>query len=180
MKNKFLKQAGHEYNPNQRLVFLLFLAPVFLVLLPYLFITLGLEVDKWLGWPPVLNEPINIILGVLLIVPGLAFAMWSIYSQFTLGRGTPVPLLATQKLVIQPPFTYCRNPMTLGTIVAYLGAAVLFHTLGGLIVVLLFGGLLLLYVKGIEEKELEIRFGQEYLAYKHTTPFIIPRFWKRD
>jgi protein-S-isoprenylcysteine O-methyltransferase Ste14 len=47
-------------------------------------------------------------------------------------------------------------------------------------VVLLFGTLLLLlYVKGIEEKELPQRFGEEYLEYKRRTPFLIPRFWKK-
>jgi protein-S-isoprenylcysteine O-methyltransferase Ste14 len=130
MKNKIMKQAGHEYSPNQRLIFLLLLVPVFLVLLPYLFVFLGQKVDQWLGWPPILNEPLNYMVGVLLIVLGLFFALWSIYGQFTIGRGTPVPLMPTQKLVVQPPFTYCRNPMSLGTIVAYSGVALLFHGRG--------------------------------------------------
>jgi len=33
---------------------------------------------------------------------------------------------------------------------------------------------ILIYIKLIEEKELEERFGSEYLEYKKRTPFLIP------
>ena len=66
--------------------------------------------------------------------------------------------------------------MALGTILVYLGAAVLFHSPGGFVVVLLFSGLLLFYIKRVEEKEMVLRFGSPYLAYKKRTPFIIPHF----
>jgi protein-S-isoprenylcysteine O-methyltransferase Ste14 len=36
------------------------------------------------------------------------------------------------------------------------------------------GILLILYIKNIEEKELEMRFGNEYVKYKANTAFIIP------
>lgn len=176
MRDKLLKQAQHEYSPKQRSAFLLLLAPIFLLLLPFLFIRLGAGLDQWLQLPPIPPSPFNLILGGLLILPGWLFAFWSMYSQFTLGRGTPVPLMATQQLVVQPPYTYCRNPMALGAIGLYLGVAVLFHSPGALLVVLLLAGLLLVYIKRVEEKELELRFGQAYLAYKHSTPFLIPRF----
>ena len=179
MKDKLIKQASHEYSPRQRLVALLFLAPVFLLILPYLFIWLGARLYQWLQWPPILFPPFNLILGGLLILPGWLFAMWSNYSQFTIGRGTPVPLMATQKLIVQPPYTFCRNPMALGAIGMYLGVAILFRSMGAAILVLLAAGLLLLYIKRVEEKEMEIRFGQDYLAYKQRTPFLIPRFWNR-
>jgi hypothetical protein len=50
------------------------------------------------------------MLGWLLIVVGWLFAMWSIKSQFTLGKGMPVPLMATQKLIVQPPYTATPLP----------------------------------------------------------------------
>lgn len=40
--------------------------------------------------------------------------------------------------------------------------------------VLIFTVIILLYTRFIEEKELEIRFGDEYLSYKKGTPFFIP------
>jgi protein-S-isoprenylcysteine O-methyltransferase Ste14 len=179
MKHKLLEQASHEYSPKQRAVALLFLAPIFLLVLPYLFIQLGARLDQWLQWPPILHLPFNLILGWLLILPSWLFAMWSNHSQFTSGRGTPVPLMATQKLIVQPPYTYCRNPMAAGAIVMYLGTAILFRSIGAVIVVLVFAGLLLIYIKRVEEQEMEMRFGEEYLAYKQQTPFLIPRFRKR-
>jgi protein-S-isoprenylcysteine O-methyltransferase Ste14 len=179
MKNKLLEQARHEYSPKQRFVALLSLVPIFLLVLPFLFIRLGARLDQWLQWPPILDLPFNLLLGGLLILPSGWFGLWSVYSQFTLGRGTPVPLMATQKLIVQPPYTFCRNPMTLGAIGLYVGAALLFHSIGAVFVVLLCAGLLLIYIKRVEEKEMEIRFGPDYLAYKQRTPFLLPRFWNR-
>jgi protein-S-isoprenylcysteine O-methyltransferase Ste14 len=69
--------------------------------------------------------------------------------------------------------------MALGAIVMYLGVAILFGSMGAVVLELLGAGLLLTYIKRIEEREMEIRFGQEYLAYKQQTSFLIPRFWNR-
>jgi protein-S-isoprenylcysteine O-methyltransferase Ste14 len=179
MKDKLLENTKHEYSPKQRFVALLVLAPFFLIVLPFILITLGTRIDQRLQWSPILYEPLNLILGCLLIVAGWIFGFWSNYVQFTLGRGTPVPLMATQKLIIRPPYSYCRNPMALGAILMYLGVAILFGSMGAVVLVLLGAGCLLTYIKRIEEKEMEIRFGQEYLEYKQRTPFLVPRFWKQ-
>jgi len=179
MKDKFLKQASHEYSSNQRTVALLFMAPIFLFLLPWFFIWLGGRFDHWMNLPTVLDLPFNLILGLLLLLPSWLLGFWSVYSQFDIGRGTPVPLMATQKLIVQPPYTYCRNPMALGAFGMYLGVAILFHSIGAVLAVLLFAGLLLFYIKRVEEKEMEMRFGEEYLDYKQHTSFLIPRFWNR-
>ncbi len=174
MKDKLLKQTKREYSPNQRLVALAVEGVFFLVVAPFALIALGSSLDQWLRWTPFLFEPINLVLGGLLIVAGWLLGMWSNYAQFTVGRGTPVPLMATQKLIVQPPYAYCRNPMALGAIVMYLGVAILFGSIGAVALVLLGAALLLTYIKCVEEKEMEIRFGQEYLEYKQRTPFLIP------
>jgi protein-S-isoprenylcysteine O-methyltransferase Ste14 len=83
-------------------------------------------------------------------------------------------MLPTKKLLIVGPFKYCRNPMTLGTIIAYVGISILIGSLSSLIVVVIFAATLIGYLKLIEEKELEMRFGSEYIEYKNKTPFIIP------
>ncbi len=174
MKDRFLQQAKREYTERQRLVALAVLAPLFLVVLPFALIALGSFLDRQLQWLPILYPPINLVLGVLLIVAGWLLGIWSVSVQFTLGRGTPVPLMATQKLIVQPPYTYCRNPMALGAIVMYLGVAILFGSSGALVLVLLGAALLLTYIKQVEEKEMETRFGQAYLEYKRRTPFLLP------
>jgi protein-S-isoprenylcysteine O-methyltransferase Ste14 len=48
-------------------------------------------------------------------------------------------------------------------------------SISSFVVVALFSTIVLTYVKLIEEKELEKRFGDDYTAYKRTTPFLIPR-----
>lgn len=177
--DKYLEQAAHEYSPKQRYLALLCLAPIFLIALPLAFLALGAALDTWLHWPPVPTSPANLILGVLLGAPGWGLALWCAERQFTLGHGTPVPLMATQHLIVEPPYTYCRNPMVLGTLLAYLGLAIGFRSLGAALLVLLFIGTLLVYVRVVEEHEMELRFGEEYLAYKRRTPFLIPLLRKR-
>ena len=96
MKDRFLKQASREYGPGQRALALVMLAPVFLLALPCLFILFGARLDEWLEWPPILSPPSSVVVGCLLILLGWSFAAWSIYTLFTIGRGTPVPLMATR------------------------------------------------------------------------------------
>ena len=57
---------------------------------------------------------------------------------------------------------------------AYLGLSIYLGSVAAIGLVALFAGLLLLYVKVVEEKELEARFGDAYLQYKRNTPFLIP------
>lgn len=179
MRDSYREQARREYSPRQRALALVFLAPIFLILLPCFFVVLGARLDEWLQWPPILSAPYNLMVGCLLILPSWSLAVWSIYRQFTIGRGTPVPLMATQRLVVEPPYTYCRNPMALGAIGLYLGVALLFGSLGAFALVLLAAVALLIYVRRIEEDEMVLRFGHQYLVYKERTPFLLPRFRKR-
>ena len=73
------------------------------------------------------------------------------------------------------PFRYSRNSMTLGTILAYLGLAVVAGTTAGTVFVVSLAASLLVYLTRLEEGELAERFGEAYLAYRRETPFIVPR-----
>ena len=42
--------------------------------------------------------------------------------------------------------------------------------------ILLFAICLLVYIRLLEEKEMELRFGADYIEYRRQTPFLIPRF----
>jgi protein-S-isoprenylcysteine O-methyltransferase Ste14 len=106
---------------------------------------------------------------------GFSLGFWSVNTQLTQGRGTPLPVMPTQELLTEGPFRYCRNPMTLGAILAYLGIAVAARTVAGTALVVSLAATLLVYLKRLEERELAERFGEAYLAYKRGTPFIIPR-----
>jgi protein-S-isoprenylcysteine O-methyltransferase Ste14 len=84
--------------------------------------------------------------------------------------------MATQQLIVQKPYSYCRNPMALGAITAYLGIALLIGSISAAAVVLTLAAFLLVYIRFFEEKEMELRFGRAYLEYRKRTPFIIPRW----
>lgn len=170
----------HEYSAGRRAWTLALLAPVFLLAIPWLVVRGGTLLDKRLGLPGLSRGRVNRVAGALLAVGGFALGLWSIATQFSAGRGTPLPVLPTQELVVQPPYTYCRNPMTLGTALAYLGVAVWTGSFSAVGLVLLFLRALVAYNRRIEEKELAARFGPAYLAYKESTPFIIPRLWRDE
>ncbi len=103
-------------------------------------------------------------------------ASWSVYTQHRIGRGTPVPVVPTRRLITSGPYKYCRNPMAFGTLLLYIGLSLIFNSISAIfILVALVLVPLLLFIKIVEEKELEIRFGHEYTEYKEKTPFLIPR-----
>jgi protein-S-isoprenylcysteine O-methyltransferase Ste14 len=179
LTDRLLEQSAHEYSPRTRVLALLLLAPIFLLVLPWLFVSVGARLDQRMHWPPVPPHPGNLILGLLLILPSGLLGLWANHSQFTIGRGTPVPLMATQELIVQPPYTFSRNPMALGAIGMYLGVAVLFQSIGAAALVACFATALLVYIRLVEEKEMVARFGAEYLAYRYQTPLLIPRIRRR-
>lgn len=175
----YSKWAKKKQTETRRILALLPAGVLFLYLLPLAIARGGASLDRRLGLPPLDLDTINLILGGLLMAIGFFFALWSIYDQFSRAGGTPLPMLPTQKLLVGGPFRYCRNPMTLGTVTAYLGIGVYAGTIAGIGIVLCFGMLLVLYLKLLEEKELAERFGEAYLAYKREVPFIIPRLPRR-
>ena len=82
-------------------------------------------------------------------------------------------MVAAQELLISGPFRLCRNPMSFGTPLLYSGIGILLISPGIVILVAILGGLLLAYIKRVQEKELEIRFGASYKAYKEKTPILV-------
>ncbi len=179
MKEKFLKQAKHEYSPGKRIKALMIEGVFFLGILPGALVYFSPLLDRQFALPSLALGVINIVLGCGFVVEGALLGWWAVYVQFTIGRGTPVPLMATQQLIIQKPYSYCRNPMALGAIVAYLGIAILIGSISAVVLVLTLAVLLLTYIKFLEEKEMELRFGEAYREYRKQIPFIIPRFRQR-
>lgn len=145
-----------------------FFFPAILFVLPKLYL------DPWLGHLSFLSPVIRAVLGGSLIILGSIFLFWSIRAQRKIGKGTPMPLMATQKLVVKKPYLYCRNPIFFGVINLFSGISLLLNSISSLVMVFIFSVTILLYTRFIEEKELEMRFGDEYLAYKKKTPFLIP------
>jgi protein-S-isoprenylcysteine O-methyltransferase Ste14 len=159
---------------RRRVIVLFFLG---LLSMAMLALGIGWAFGDWgrirLGW-------LNQALGPALTVGGLALVGWSVCVQYVLGKGTPAPKVATQRLVTQGPYAYSRNPMTLGALLFYMGlGAWMGSGVVMLLVVIVFSSLLT-FIYMHETRELSERFGEEYLAYKKRTPFLYPRFAKMN
>lgn len=168
--------SSEESSRVRRTAVLVVAGLLFLVLIPYLLlVVVPSTLDRALSLPRAVYHPLNDFVGTVLVVSGFLFAFWSVWVQYSVGRGTPVPKMPPQRLLVGGPYAYCRNPMVFGTLVMYSGIGVYTGSFSSLAVTLLLGVLLVGYVKTTEERELEERFGQEYLEYKARTPFLIPR-----
>ena len=151
-------------------------ALLFLVALPLAMWLVSAWADQRLGllsWP---SHPASLASGLLLAVLGLFLIGWSAWAQHKLGRGGPTPLAPTRRLVTSGPYGLCRNPMTLGELLYLTGLALLLRSPSFM---LLTWAILLpaivAYLRLVEEKELEARFGEAYLAYKRDVSFLLPR-----
>lgn len=96
---------------------------------------------------------------------GLLINFWSI-GLFRRKKTSLVPIKPSNTLVIEGPYHFTRNPMYLGLLISYLGAALLTHELWPLLlspaVVLVINQLVIRK----EEQYLTRKFGHDYATYK--------------
>jgi protein-S-isoprenylcysteine O-methyltransferase Ste14 len=146
---------------------------------PVLFIGFFLFAPAWwahrqVSMPMGLDEATGRCLGVTITALGGALYLWTI-ALFAKAQGTQVPIAPTQRLVTSGPYAVSRNPMLTSAITMVCGGGVALDSwsfmAGGLVIPTAY----LVYIGVVEERELEARFGEEYLSYKRSTPFIIPR-----
>jgi protein-S-isoprenylcysteine O-methyltransferase Ste14 len=172
--NTYKRWQENETSEGKQLLALVIGALIFPIGIPAILVILLPQVDNRTGIGSFYVGYGNIAIGVIAIIAGGFLAFWTIIAQIRLASGTPFPMLPTKKLLIIGPFRYCRNPMTLGTMIAYSGVAIAVGSYTALLAVAVFSLMLLVYLKLIEERELEMRFGQEYLEYRRNTPFLLP------
>lgn len=154
-------------------------AALFFFGLVVLFVFASFWVDKWLAFLHFDSTWWSLGLSMLLLVPGCLIMLWPV-MQFFRARGTPVPFNPPPKLITTGLYAFVRNPMLLGLFLLMLGLGVLFGSLSLIFIFTpLFILLNVLYLKAIEEKEMEKKFGEEYLEYKKKVPMFIPRLKKR-
>ena len=171
---RFQYWAQQNYSPKQRLTLVIPALIFFCIFLPILFVSASITADLSLQLPRFQWGYWNGLIGIFAIAPGAGLGLWTVRIQFVLGWGTPSPFMPTQRLIITGPYRFCRNPMILGVFIAYAGLAFWAASPSGIILSLIFITAASAYIKLVEEKELEVRFGSEYVAYKNRVPFIIP------
>lgn len=111
----------------------------------------------------------------LMIAIGLGPLLESIVRFVVVGRGTLVPAVPTQHLVVSGLYRYVRNPMYVGVLTVIAGEALLLGSRG----MLVYWGCAWLtmhvFVCLYEEQKLARTFGEEYARFKRNVPRWIPR-----
>lgn len=133
------------------------------------------KIDNFFSLPAVSLTHFNIYFGLPLFVFGASLYIWTILLFAKYGAGTQTPLAPTKKLVKTGAYVYCRNPMVLGVILFIAGFGLILNSYSFILIGLIIPLAYLVFIKLLEEKELEARFGKEYTDYKKKTPFLLPR-----
>jgi protein-S-isoprenylcysteine O-methyltransferase Ste14 len=117
------------------------------------------------------DSPVFGVVGVLLCLSGIAFAVW---ARIDLGRnwGMPMTQKSEPELVTSGPYRLVRHPIYSGLLVAVLGTALVTNLLGLVIVAVMTG--YFYYCAWVEEKNLTATFPIAYPAYRSRTKMLIP------
>jgi len=127
---------------------------------------------QWIGWKLPVPEEIGL---ALVIITGAA-CLLTVVNLALKGLGAPFAIALSRKLAVDWLYAWTRNPMVLTALALLLSLGIWFQS--GLFLIwaiFLFAPALLFFIKVYEERELEIRFGASYLAYKSRTPMLFPR-----
>ncbi len=105
----------------------------------------------------------------------LATALAAAFFLFKSGHEAVIGEQRPAKIISAGAFGYVRHPLYLGSMLVYLGLTVStasLFCLALLVVIVLFYN----YIAAYEEKLMEAKFGQAYIAYREKTGKWIPRF----
>jgi protein-S-isoprenylcysteine O-methyltransferase Ste14 len=106
-----------------------------------------------------------LISGLILLTAGAALGMWSVWTMLSQGEH-PEPSRPTEKLLINGPFRFSRNPSYLALLISAIGLGLGLSSIPILISVPAGFALLALWVVPAEERYLAALFGDEYREYQ--------------
>ena len=86
------------YSKKQKTVGLTIGGLVFLIGIPIILVTVSLLIDERLNLSYLIPNPLNFVVAIIFIAPGLLFVIWSGFTQLRVGKGTPVPAIPAQRL----------------------------------------------------------------------------------
>ena len=105
------------------------------------------------------------VIGLLFVAGGAGLSSFAA-AIFQARETTKNPYGEPSKFVVQPPYTWTRNPMYLGLVTALLGLAIFFGSIAMLLAPAVFFSVIDRMVIPREEETMERLFGQDYVAYK--------------
>ena len=129
------------------------------------------------------HEPESrIVIAAALIVVGMIPLLESIVRFVIVGRGTLMPLVPTEHLVVSGLYRYVRNPMYVGVLTVLAGEVLLFDSRAMMEYLATVWLAIHLFVCFYEEGKLARTFPDEYRRYKSHVPRWLPRLtaWRGD
>ncbi|MCH2156871.1 MAG: isoprenylcysteine carboxylmethyltransferase family protein [Opitutales bacterium] len=113
----------------------------------------------------------------LAIIFFTAFGILGLYCSYIMaftGLGTPIPMDTPKKLVVSGPYAVVRNPMAIAGLGQGFATSLFLESIWVTIYVIL--GLIVwnFFIRPIEERELESRFGEEFKTYTDQVKCWIP------
>jgi protein-S-isoprenylcysteine O-methyltransferase Ste14 len=122
------------------------------------------------------GEPLwRVLIAFALMLAGLTPLFASIAQFIFEGRGTLVPAVPTERLVVTGLYRYVRNPMYVGVLTTLSGETVLFEKVQIVEYTLVVGLLIYLFVLFYEEPTLLRRYPDDFPRYKRNVPRWLPR-----
>ena len=122
----------------------------------------SISIPSWMGLVLMMIGGISI----LIVVLNLAIK----------GLGAPFAVALTRIVATEWMYAWTRNPMILSALAFLVGLGLWFQSTLFLVwVIIVVCPVFFLFLKVYEERELEIRFGEDYLKYKAGTPMFFPR-----
>jgi len=135
--------------------------------------------DNQLGLSLHIAAAVRLPVAIVLLLVGAPMVVWTI-ARFLRARGSPIPFSPPPTFVTDGLYKVVRNPMHLGWTLVIAGVGVLRQSFTLLLVFTpAFVLAHIIYIKLIEEKELEEKFGQAYREYKKRVGMFLPR-WRRN
>ena len=114
--------------------------------------------ERTVGW--------HLVIGLLLVAVGAGLSSFAA-AIFQARETTKNPYGEPAAFVVQPPYTWTRNPMYLGITTALLGLAIFFGSIVMLLAPIAFFIVIDRMVIPREEETMERLFGEQYVDYKN-------------
>jgi len=167
----YLQFTGKEFSTLYKVLSMIHGFIIFMVISPFVIFQIAAYLVNYIPVTFPRTVELFILAGALFV--SLFLMTWALFELWTKGNGTPAPITPTSSLVVTGPYSWCRNPIELGTNIYFLALGIFFDSLVTGVLCMIFGLVLgIAYIKFIEEKEMLVRFGESYATYLHSVPFM--------
>ena len=120
---------------------------------------------KWLTPLPLLPDDVALPVGPVVVAASFGWVIWAVVTMRRAGGSIPTSE-PTEAIVVRGPYAWSRNPIYLSMVALQVGVGIWANSTWFLGLAAVSAGLLWWGVISREERYLERKFGQAYLAYK--------------